>query len=117
MNTSTLSDAELELACPYSEVPSDGSVVTRSVKGHSVAIARRSPGDETVVAFDSLCPHMQAPLRFGRVVEGEVICPWHFMRFDTVTGKTIACDKTIMKLRTFPVKVVDGNVYVQTTEG
>jgi len=101
-------------ACAQADVPGDGSVITRTVNGHSIAIARRSPGEESIVAFDSKCPHMKAPLRFGRVIEGEVVCPWHFLRFDTATGNATSCDKSIMKLRNYPVQIRDGNVYVQT---
>lgn len=115
MDTRTLNSPEPVLACAQSEVPRDGTVVTCSVNGRSVAIARRSINEEAIVAFDSRCPHMKGPLRFGRVVEGEVICPWHFLRFDTTTGDAACCDKSNMKLKIYPVQIMDGNVYVQTT--
>ncbi len=114
MDAPTLTSPEPTLVCAESDVPRDGTVVTRNVNGHPIAIARRSEGDDAIVAFDTRCPHMQGPLRLGRVVDGQVICPWHFMRFDTATGEASACDKSIMKLRTYPVKLVDGNVYLQT---
>jgi nitrite reductase (NADH) small subunit len=114
MESQTLASPGLEFACAESEVPSDGTVVTRTVNGRSVVIARRSPNEDVIVAFDTRCPHMQAPLRFGRVVDGEVVCPWHFFRFDTTTGQAVGCDKSIMKLKTYPVQIVDGKVYVQT---
>ena len=104
--------AEFTLACPEADVPHGGAVITKTVNGKSVALARRSDTDDTVVAFDSRCPHYQAPLRFGRVVEGEIICPWHLFRFDTTTGAALACDKSIMHLQTYAVRVADGNVYV-----
>src|SRR5947207_2822668 len=114
MESHTPVSTEFELACEESEVPSDGTVVSRTVSGRSVVIARRSPDENAIVAFETRCPHMQAPLRFGRVVNGEVVCPWHFFRFDTTTGHAAGCDKSTMKLKTYPVKVVDGKVYVQT---
>ena len=115
MNTRTSNSPEPALACAQSAVPPDGTVVTCNVNGHSIAIARRSANEEAIVAFDSKCPHMKGPLRFGRVVDGEVICPWHFLRFDTVTGEAACCDKSNMKLRIYPVQLMDGNVYVKTT--
>jgi nitrite reductase/ring-hydroxylating ferredoxin subunit len=105
-----------EPACDASQVPSDGSVMACRVNGRQVALARHTQGDETIVAFDSLCPHMQAPFRFGRVVNGEVICPWHFFRFNVLTGETVACDKSLMKIRSYPVQVIEGKVYLQVTD-
>ena len=114
MNTPTPTSPELAFACAESDVPRDGTVVTRTINGHSIAIARRSAHEDAIVAFDSRCPHMQGPLRFGRVVDGDVICPWHFLRFSTTTGDAACCDKSIMKLKIYPVKLMDGNVYLQT---
>ena len=114
MDTQTQTSPEHTLACAESDVPRDGTIVTRTINGQSIAIARRSEDDDTIVAFDSKCPHYQGPLRFGRIVDGEVICPWHFMRFDTATGCASACDKSVMKLKVYPVTLVDRDVYIQT---
>lgn len=114
MDSHSFTPAADEFACAQAEVPRDGKVITRSIKGRMVAIARRSSEDDTIVAFESTCPHMKVSLRSSRVVDGEVICPWHFFRFDTTTGNAVACDKSIMKLKTYAVKVEDGNVYVGT---
>ncbi|NNE37086.1 MAG: Rieske (2Fe-2S) protein [Gammaproteobacteria bacterium] len=100
------------LACDVSEIPDDGKILSKIVRGKSILLARHSEGDDRVVAFESTCPHYQGPLRFGHVVDGEVVCPWHFMRFDTITGETVACDKTIMQLKTYSVQVVDGQIYI-----
>ena len=113
MNDATLTAPELVFVCSESDVPRDGTILTRAIGGKTVAIARRSSNDDTVVAFDSRCPHMQGPLRFGRIVEGEVICPWHFLRFDIVTGAAAACTKSIMKLTTYPVTLTDGKVFIR----
>jgi nitrite reductase/ring-hydroxylating ferredoxin subunit len=115
MQNTVIKPSELMLACTESDVPDDGTVITRTINGRSVAIARRSPGEDAIVAFESRCPHMQGPLRFGRVVNGEVVCPWHFLRFDTATGVTVTCPDSIMRLDVFAVERADGNVYVQIT--
>ncbi|MFB0610663.1 Rieske (2Fe-2S) protein [Aurantiacibacter poecillastricola] len=101
------------MVCAETDIPTDGSVITRSVEGQQIALARHNPGSKRVIAFESRCPHMQAPLKFGRVVDGEVVCPWHFFRFDTETGNTIACPNSEMHLATFTVEQRDGNVLVQ----
>ena len=113
MDTQAPSSPEPAFACAEADVPRDGTVVTRTVNGQSIAISRRSANEDTIVAFDSRCPHYKGPLKFGRVVEGEVICPWHFMRFDTATGHVAGCEKSLMSLKVYPVKLVDGKVYVQ----
>lgn len=115
MDTHAPSSVEPAFACAETDVPRDGTVVTRTIDGQSIAISRRSAGEDAIVAFESRCPHYKGPLKFGRVVEGEVICPWHFMRFDTTTGEVAGCQKTLMKMKVYPVKLVDGKVYVQTT--
>jgi nitrite reductase/ring-hydroxylating ferredoxin subunit len=112
MHDSATDPSELVLACAETEVPTDGSVITRTVGAQSIALARHSPGGSRIVAFQSKCPHMQGPLRFGHVVDGEVICPWHFMRFDTASGETVGCPDSVMRLATYPVEQVDGNVFV-----
>ena len=100
------------VVCAETEIPNDGSVITRSVEGQQIALARHNPGSTRVMAFESRCPHMQAPLKSGRVVDGEVVCPWHFFRFDTQTGDTIACPNSEMRLATYTVEQRDGNVLV-----
>jgi nitrite reductase/ring-hydroxylating ferredoxin subunit len=101
----------LALICGEADVPKDGTVVTRLLGGKTIALSRSNGREKEIVAFSNRCPHMSAPLRFGRVVNGEIICPWHFFRFDTETGKTVGCE-SIMKLEVYRVEVVDGNVYV-----
>lgn len=103
--------SDLALVCGEADVPKDGTVVTRSLGGKTIVLSRTNGREKEIVAFANRCPHMSAPLRYGRVVNGEVICPWHFFRFDTETGRTVGCD-SIMKLDVYRVEVVNGNVYV-----
>jgi nitrite reductase/ring-hydroxylating ferredoxin subunit len=112
MHEPEMKSLKLALVCAESEVPSEGEVITRVIKGKTIALARRDAESRTIVAFDSQCPHAQGPLKFGRVVDGEVVCPWHFMRFDTTTGTTVGCD-SVMRLKTYDVEVVEQNVYVR----
>ena len=39
--------------------------------------------DGTPVALDNRCPHRWAPLSEGRVIDDELVCPYHGMRFGT----------------------------------
>lgn len=114
--TSAETGSRMSRACAVKDVPSDGSIITRTLNGKSVAISRNSPDDQRIVAFEARCPHMKAPLRFGRVVQGEVICPWHFFRFSTKTGAPMACGESLMKLKIYPADIRDGDVYVRVTD-
>ncbi len=92
-----------------------------------VAVSRLSPGtiqpvsddvcaarlaDAKVVAFGRRCPHEGADLSFGHVRDGEVVCPWHDVRFDARSGKS-AC-QMLQPLRLFDVQVEDDVVRVRT---
>jgi nitrite reductase/ring-hydroxylating ferredoxin subunit len=103
---------DLALICAENDVPEEGALLTRTVKGKRVVLSRSKRSETGIVAFNNRCPHMSGPLGYGRVVDGQVICPWHFFRFDTVTGETIACE-SMMKLEVYRVKVIGGNVYVE----
>jgi nitrite reductase/ring-hydroxylating ferredoxin subunit len=62
-------------------------------------------------ATQDLCTHEHAYLSDGVVVE----CPFHQGRFDIRTGKAIG-PPVIEPLETYPIKVVDGRLYVRVTD-
>lgn len=80
-------------------------------------------------AVHSMCPHQYGPACLGPVTSksicdestnwkfqwtraGEIlVCPWHGMQFDILNGESLSDKK--LRLRTFPVRVVDGEVRVQ----
>lgn len=103
---------DLTLICAEKDIPEEGALLTRTVKGKRVVLCRSKRSETGIVAFNSRCPHMNGPLAYGRVVDGQVICPWHFFRFDIVTGETIACE-SMMRLEVYGVRVDGGNVYVE----
>jgi len=77
------------------------------------------------------CPHARGPLCLGRVAPriavGErgpgsltvdferptISCPWHGWDFDLETGRALGDDQ--LKVRTYPVHVLDGRVYVEAS--
>jgi nitrite reductase (NADH) small subunit len=95
--------------CRIDEVGTAKAVCARLPRGLLVSVARLD--DDTIVAFESVCPHKAGPLGEGRIREGIVACPWHGFRFDLKTGKAAGLD-SIMRLRLFPVTVRDGEIYV-----
>jgi nitrite reductase/ring-hydroxylating ferredoxin subunit len=80
------------------------------VDGHTVALFM-SEGE--VHAVDNRCPHMGFPLSKGSVRDGILTCYWHYARFDLETGGTF--DQWADDVRTFPVDVRDGDIYVDVT--
>ena len=60
--------------------------------------------------MDNRCPHMGFPLDRGTVRDGILTCHWHHARFDLSSGGTF--DPFADDVRTFPVSVVDGEVWV-----
>jgi 3-phenylpropionate/trans-cinnamate dioxygenase ferredoxin component len=63
-------------------------------------------------ATQDLCTHEHAFLSDGVVIDCIVECPFHQGRFDVRNGKPMGAP-VIVPLKTYPVKVVDGQIYVQ----
>jgi nitrite reductase/ring-hydroxylating ferredoxin subunit len=84
--------------------------------------------DGQFYALPNVCLHQFGPLCTGRisgtlaasadndwklewVQEGQIVtCPWHRLEFNITTGQCLAFPKR--KLRSYPVKVADGQVKV-----
>jgi len=99
-------------ACSVEQVAS-GSILRRRLEsGERIGLTRLPDG--RVVAFENSCPHAGGPLSMGVVQGSEIVCPWHFFRFDLLTGKPAAIKESVMQLHVFPVEVKDGQVFVET---
>ena len=71
----------------------------------------RSHQDE-FFCTDGYCTHEKAHLSDGLVMDYVIECPMHNGQFDYRTGEAIrtpACEN----LKTYPVKVEDGKVFIQ----
>ncbi|MGH8971620.1 MAG: Rieske (2Fe-2S) protein [Acidimicrobiia bacterium] len=66
--------------------------------------------DGELCAVDGACPHRGGPLADGMVRDGVVTCPRHWFRFDLRTGEHVGDPG--LRLRRYPVRVVDGVVEV-----
>jgi nitrite reductase/ring-hydroxylating ferredoxin subunit len=93
-------------AAAVDEVRTKGCVVAH-VNGHTLALFAEGDG---VRAVDNRCPHMGFPLHRGTVQDGILTCHWHHARFDLGSGGTF--DQWADDLRTFPVELRDGEVWV-----
>ena len=75
--------------------------------GHTIAVYCH---EDQVYAVDNRCPHMGFPLDRGTVRDGILTCHWHHARFDLASGGTF--DPFADDVRSFPVSLVDGEVWV-----
>ena len=58
----------------------DSEPLARRILGESVVLFRTETG--TVAALLDRCPHKLAPLSMGVVEEGQIVCPYHGLRFN-----------------------------------
>ena len=95
--------------CRLDEVD-DGSAIPVTVRGRKLALARI--GDE-VFAMGDACPHRGGPMSSGRVSAKrcELICPWHFFRYDLRTGASVTNPELVNE--TYPAMVENGNVVIE----
>jgi len=100
-----VSDAYIR-AATLAEVRAEGRRVAH-VDGHTLALFAQG---EDVYAVDNRCPHMGFPLHRGTCSDGILTCHWHHARFDLASGGTF--DQFADDLRTFPVEIRDGEVWV-----
>ncbi len=100
--------AESTRVARLDEVPRDtGLVVT--VGRDEIALFRCG---EQVYAMENICPHREGPIGDGDVQDCIVVCPWHAWEVDVRTGEVV--DFPDMKARTYPVRIHNGEVYVET---
>ena len=85
----------------------------RCPDGHRIALYALDGG---VHATSDACPHLGASLSLGCVVQGYVECPMHHALFDIRTGASDG-SVTDRPVRTYPVKVEGGDIYVDLPAG
>jgi nitrite reductase/ring-hydroxylating ferredoxin subunit len=84
-----------------------------TVGGRDLAVVRI--GDD-VYAFAATCTHRLAPLAEGAVTrKARVVCPWHVGIFNLRDGAVVGGPPE-SALSVYPVKVIDGEVYLAVDE-
>ncbi len=63
----------------------DGYQKTFSIAGHSLLLIQEEGRRYLLL---NQCPHQQAALDKGSILQGEIRCPLHGMRFNLETGAT-----------------------------
>ncbi|MEX1183316.1 MAG: non-heme iron oxygenase ferredoxin subunit [Gemmatimonadota bacterium] len=94
-----------------SELPPN-KLLSVDVGDYKVCLAN---ADGTIYAFRDNCSHRDFPLSAGTIDDGTIECTWHGARFDMATGRATRLP-AIKPIRTYPVRVEDGEIYVATAE-
>ncbi|HXD68168.1 MAG TPA: Rieske (2Fe-2S) protein [Solirubrobacteraceae bacterium] len=120
-------DVQRYRVCPLNEIPEPGGVMV-DIGDREIGVFRH---EAQVYAYDNRCIHQGGPVCSGELVgvtrrqlgaggqaigdrldehEMRLVCPWHGWEYDLATGE-VAHDRR-RRLRSFPVTVEDGVVYV-----
>lgn len=100
-----------ETACPSGDVIPATLKRIRLSNGDPVVLTRLEGGE--VVAFHNECPHFGGPLGSGTLHGSTIVCPWHFFRFDLLSGQAVGTDGSLMRLKLYPVQESAGAVQLQ----
>jgi 3-phenylpropionate/trans-cinnamate dioxygenase ferredoxin component len=93
--------------CSVDDVPGDTALAVE-ISGRPIALLRT--GDR-IYALEDICPHQGASFE-GGTVDGEIVtCPMHGWRMNMITGESL--DAPGVKIETYDVEIVDGDVYVR----
>ena len=102
-------EAQFQPVCKVSDLP-EGHARSVRLDGLHIAVFNDK---NAYRAVDNRCPHMGYPLVKGTIRDGILICHWHHWEFDLKSGACFAGGGDDVK--TFPVRVIDGQVCVATT--
>jgi nitrite reductase (NADH) small subunit len=102
------------LACHVNDVPENGGVCVK-YHGEQIALYYFTRLNQWY-ATQNECPHrQQMALSRGMIGtqgnEPKVACPFHKKTFSLETGTCLSGDE--YKIKTYPVKVEDGKVYIK----
>ena len=103
-----MAEAQWIDALAATALPKD-DVLGVDVAGRDLAIC--TVGD-AVYAIDNICTHGQACLSDGFLEGTQIECPLHQGRFDVRNGQPL-CDPVEEPLRSYPVKIEAGRVFVR----
>ncbi len=90
------------------DIPRRGARCVTSPEGR-IAVFRTI--DDRVFATEDRCPHKGGPLSQGIVHGNAVTCPLHGMVLSLESGMALGADEG--RIRTIPVKVEEGRLFVQ----
>jgi naphthalene 1,2-dioxygenase ferredoxin component len=103
-----MSTIEWTDAAAVDDVPED-DVIGMVVAGRDLALY--NAGGE-IFATDNICTHGHARLCEGFLEGHEIECPLHQGKFDVRTGQP-TCAPVTEAIRSYPVKIEGGRVYLE----
>ena len=80
----------------------------REIDGLEVLLFRTG-GD--IIAIHNHCTHLGKSLENGRLMAGQLNCPFHNACFDLRSGKAMS-GPAVMPLHVFPVRLSDGTIEI-----
>jgi 3-phenylpropionate/trans-cinnamate dioxygenase ferredoxin subunit len=86
-----------------------GGLKSVAADGQQIVLANV---DGDVYALLDQCSHEEYPLSDGDLEGTDLVCMYHGARFDVCTGKNKALP-AIRPVRSFPVDIREGDVYVE----
>ena len=87
------------------------SLQSNSIKAVNDRVCVARIGDDKVVAFRRRCPHDGADFAMGTVHEGNIVCPWHTLPFNSDTGES-PC-KALSALRFYDTEMKEDTVTIR----
>jgi 3-phenylpropionate/trans-cinnamate dioxygenase ferredoxin subunit len=78
------------------------------IDGLSILLLRLNTG---VIAIHNRCTHLGEPLVGGRIIGGQIQCPFHGACFDLQTGNATT-GPAVLPVRTFPARISDDDIAV-----
>lgn len=102
-----MSNIEWIAAAELDAVPQD-DVIGVEIGGRDIALYSV---DGEIYASDNVCTHGHARLCDGFLDGHEIECPLHQGKFDVRSGKAL-CAPLTEDIRTYPVKIEDGRVFL-----
>ena len=99
--------------CPLDKIPPNGAIILDFAEGTARFSMLVTRSDDSVSAFENLCPHARWPLERpdGRVIVHEqryIICAVHGASFRMDDGRCVAGPGLGGSLRLIPVTVLGG---------
>jgi nitrite reductase/ring-hydroxylating ferredoxin subunit len=79
------------------------------VNGISILLCKVATG---IVAVQNACTHLGKPLDGGRVIAGQIHCPFHGACFDLKTGEAMS-GPAVTPLRRFQVRIEGDDIFIQ----
>ena len=110
-----VADIKWVMACYADDIPENGGACVK-LGDEQIAVFNFSRRSEWF-ATQNLCPHKQQMVlsrgmigSAGDACEPKVACPFHKKTFSLLTGECLSGDD--YQIKTYPIKVVEGRVYI-----